>query len=138
MIVLDIVRYHLLNDGLSLFFVESALTLAAPSWFRSAGFLREIKASITDHSRNSATYKESRSCFTRFLRSRVLLFVLLAICSLMAATIGPDSTLLFTPSRVWLKATSTYFYIGGLEEDLWPATLTGKRIGHSACALRPL
>lgn len=136
--VLDITRYHLFNDGLSLFFLEAALTMASPSWFRSAGFLREIKRSVTDHSGSTLDYQRSRSCFTHCPRSRMFLFLLLAICSTLAATIGPASILLFYPVRVWMKATSTHFYIGGLDNNLWPMKLNGNHTGHKACALSPL
>ena len=137
-LVLEVVRYHLLNDGLDLWFIESGLTLASPTWLRSARFISQMKTSFTRRTEPSSNHDSTRSCFTPMLRSKVVLFVLLFICSSLVGTVGPASALLFLPSQLWIKATSTHFYIGGLEDVLWPTVLTHNHTGHDSCDLSPL
>ena len=59
-------------------------------------------------------------------------------CTLLALTVGPASALLFVPTQLWIKSSSTRFYMSGVEDDLWPAVLSRNHTGPEACAVSPL
>lgn len=99
-IVLDLLHYHLLNEGLNLGLVGSGLSVGSPSWPWSTEFISGIKASILP-----------RPIFA-------FLFALLVSCTLLATTVGPASALLFILIQLWVPSASTDFYIGGTEDML--------------------
>lgn len=57
-IVFDLIRYHLLNEGLDLCFVHSGLMLANPTWRRAKSFVRKMATSITLHRISSSNLSD--------------------------------------------------------------------------------
>jgi hypothetical protein len=72
------------------------------------------------------------------IRSKAFLYATLISCTVLATQVGPASAMIFTPAQLWIKATSTHFYIAGMEDVLWLATLTSNDNGSNLCRQSPL
>jgi len=53
---------------------------------------------------------------------------MITICGLIAATAGPSSALLLIPRQAIWHSGSTYFYINGTFQDVWPDQVDAKKI----------
>ncbi|KAF2108323.1 hypothetical protein BDV96DRAFT_652891 [Lophiotrema nucula] len=104
-IVLDILRYRLLHDG-----VEFGL-LSSPFWFTGANFLwsQDFWSGVRHATED---------------RMRLAFIVVITAFGILAAFVGPASALLFLPAQSWITAGHTEFYLNGNESMLWPQHLT--------------
>ncbi|KAF2279691.1 uncharacterized protein EI97DRAFT_455902 [Westerdykella ornata] len=118
-IVLEIIRYYLLREGITFGLVGAGATFSSLNFLWSPEFW---------------------GLFTSSVPRRVKIFVgsALILCCLLASTIGPASTLLFLPIQLWLPAASTEFYLGGTEDQLYPLRLTAEHGGPDICRQSPL
>lgn len=62
------------------------------------------------------------------LRSKFTLLAMVTICGLIAATAGPSSAVLLIPRQTSWHSGSTYFYINGTFQDVWPDQVDAKKI----------
>ena len=135
-IALDLLHYHLLNEGINLGLLASGLSIASPSWLWSFDFL----SGLTTWKQNYG----SHACpgFTRWsqdtLRSKVFLLSILCSATLLATMVGPASALLFNPIQFWVRSANTHFYIQGSEGSLWPEVLGLDHVGPAVCSKSPL
>lgn len=118
-IALDLVRYHLTNDGINLGLLSAGLSFAQLNWLWSTDFLSGFRVSMP-----------------RWAKFFVLLT--LALCCILASTVGPASALLFIPTELWLPAASTKYYAAGTEDDLYPLKLIANNTGPDYCKQSPL
>lgn len=107
-------------------------------WLRSIDFVSGTKSSVTNRSKASSKRQHVQSVLPMIVRSKLFFLVFLVGSTLLASTVGPASALLFLPTQLWIKASSTHFYLNGLENDLWPSTLTQNHTGPTQCGFSPL
>lgn len=119
MIAVDLIRHHLLNDGINFGLLAAGTGFSQLSWLWSTDYLSTFPAKIP-------------------LRSKMLLLTVLTLCCLLAATVGPSSALLFITTQVWLPSARTDYYIAGTEEQLHPLLLTAEHAGPQYCNSSPL
>ncbi|KAI9872891.1 MAG: hypothetical protein M1830_001086 [Pleopsidium flavum] len=62
------------------------------------------------------------------LRSKLALLAMVTICGLIAATAGPSSAVLLIPRQTRWHSESTYFYVNGTFQDVWPDRVDAKKI----------
>lgn len=137
-ISLDLLRYHLLNEGVNIGLLGSALSVGSPSWFWSIDFISGVKTLILIRPKFSFTSSSVHSLLSNFVRSKAFLFAVLISCTLLATTVGPASALLFIPIQLWIRSSRTDFYIRGTKDELWPETLNRNHTGPDFCSISPL
>lgn len=113
-VVLDLVRYELLHEGLNLGLLVSSFSMVGLNFLWSPEMLSIFKASYTK-------------------RKRIWLFSVITICCSLTAVVGPASALLLVPDQAWKSYGWTEFYLGGTDADLWPAKLTARHAGPKKC-----
>lgn len=119
LVVLDVIRNQLINDGVSLGLLSSAFSLPGLNLLWSPDLLSTF----------SATYR---------LRIKVVLCFTIIVCCILISVVGPSSALLFLPSPLWISDGGTDFYIAGTNDQLWPQRLTINHTGPSSCRQFPL
>lgn len=62
------------------------------------------------------------------LRSKLGLLAMVIICGLIAATAGPSSAVLLIPRQTRWHSGSTYFYVNGTSQDVWPDRVNARKI----------
>lgn len=62
------------------------------------------------------------------LRRKLALLAMVIICGLIAATAGPSSAVLLIPRETVWHSGSTYFYVNGTSQDVWPDRVDAKKI----------
>ncbi|KAH7072443.1 hypothetical protein FB567DRAFT_554114 [Paraphoma chrysanthemicola] len=137
-IIVDLLRYHLLHDGLRLDFLGSGFSLAYPTWLRSVFTTGRGSSSRSNSPRAPSRGRYVLSLALNIIRSQSILLICLVGLTGLANTVGPASALLFQPIQLWRKVSSTNFYLNGLEDDLWPSNLTQNHTGPTQCASSPL
>lgn len=77
------------------------------------------------------------SVFSGYLRlGRKLAFLAIVIaCGLIAATAGPSSAVLLIPRHIVLPSWSTYFFINGTVQDVWPDRIEAKNVPKNCAAI---
>lgn len=68
------------------------------------------------------------SSTTFHLGRKLTLLAMVTICGLIAATAGPSSAVLLIPRQTSWNSGSTYFYINGTFQDVWPDRVDAKKI----------
>ena len=108
-IALDLVRYHLFNEGLNLGLLGSGVSMASPSWLWSNNLISGIRTSLDD--RPKLTFKTSGaySGIILIVRSKLFLFTLLVSSTFLATAVGPASALLIIPTQLWVQGADTHF-----------------------------
>ncbi|KAF2035260.1 hypothetical protein EK21DRAFT_84879 [Setomelanomma holmii] len=115
----------------------SGFALATPVWLRSVDFKSGFSKPGNDCAGESLRPR-AQSIASTVIKSKVFLLVLLVGSTILAGVVGPASALLFIPTQLWMKASSTHFYLKGKESDLWPSTLTQNHTGPMQCSSSPL
>lgn len=62
------------------------------------------------------------------LRSKLALLAMVIICGLISATAGPSSAVLLIPRQTHWYSGSTYFYVNGTFQDVWPDRVDARKI----------
>ncbi len=119
LVVSDVIRNQLINDGVNLGLLSSAFSLPGLNLLWSPDLLSTF----------SAIYR---------LRVKVALCCTIIICCILISVVGPSSALLFLPSQLWVWDGGTDFYIAGTNDQLWPQRLTINHTGPSSCRQFPL
>jgi hypothetical protein len=111
--------------------------MASPSWLWSDDLLSGFRMAFADRPK-FAVKAGTLAVLSLFLRSKLVLFLVLICFTFLATVVGPASALLVVPTQLWVKAAGTHFYIGGTEKDLWPAILGRNHTGPDTCSVSPL
>ncbi|KAH8731760.1 hypothetical protein GQ44DRAFT_821920 [Phaeosphaeriaceae sp. PMI808] len=141
-IALDLVRSHILGDGLSIGLVSSGLSIGSPSWLWTIEFaggfqvsknLKKVWLALTHPTVLSLGLRSTTRSFSTFARSKIFLLIALVSLTILATFIGPSSALLFIPNDMWVPGPRTDFYIKGTVDTLWPVTLGANHTGPAIC-----
>lgn len=120
-IVLSYIRFQLtFGDGLPFGAFLSGLQITQVSYLWST----ELWSSV---------FVSSKSF--RF-RSKLALLGMVIICGLIAATAGPSSAVLLIPRQTRWRSESTYFYVNGTSQDLWPDRVDARNIPKDCAVIK--
>lgn len=112
--MLDVVRYQLLHEGINLGLLTSSFSIMGLNFLWSPNLLSIF---FTDYT----------------WRKRLFLLGFIITCCVMTSVVGPASALLFVPTQVWKSYGWTNFNLGGTDERRWPRRLTIEHVGPPAC-----
>lgn len=104
MIVLHALRHELLGDGVPIGLLGSAIWFTSLAAFWSPDFIGSFS-------------------WARPSWHRARLYILLVVCGLIAATIGPASAVLMLPREQNIPAGGSSFYLYGRSDQFFPGTV---------------
>lgn len=112
--MLDIIRYELLHEGISLGLLTASFSITGLNFLWSPNLLSIF---FTNYS------------WTK----RILLLLFISTCCILTSIVGPASAILFVPTQLWRQNGWTHIHLGGDNNTRWPLQLTAENTGPGLC-----